>query len=184
MAVILIYGEPACGKTTIVGGMLTSLYQLYAKPFSHYINQKTGVCILGDYHADTIFLGTDKLSMSIQPTVIEFINQHPQYNYIIEGDRLFNGKFIDALAPVVLIITATKDEVIARRTARGSDQDPRFLKAKTTKIQNITAQYAHYVINNADGCNLQTIRDSIFTLLAGNTAGIKKITPTQQPSLF
>lgn len=185
MDIALIYGEPASGKTTIVKGMLNDEFAFFEKPFAHYYNPKTNVCILGNYHADTIFLGTDKLSMSIQPTVIDFINKGNRLTkYIIEGDRLFNGKFIDAVKPKVIIISATKEEVLARRVSRGSDQDPTFLKAKTTKIKNVTDNYAHYIIDNNDGANLDLIRHEIISLLE-NRSSRKLINPViQQNSLF
>lgn len=177
MSIVLIYGEPGVGKTEIVKGMVTGEKQ--TKPFAHYINHN--ICIFGDYHADTPFLGTDKLSMSIQPIAVDFINTHPQYNYIIEGDRLFNSKFIEAVHPTILFIEADYKTILSRRKQRGHDQDETFLKAKHTKILNIKGRYTHYVIENNDfDLSIVKSRQEIAMLLS-NTS---KLQPVQSNELF
>lgn len=179
MKIILIYGLPAVGKTTIVKYFAHG-QQRIEKPFVHYVNGK--YCIFGDYDSDTPFLGTDKLSMSIQPTAVEFIKNNQQHFYIIEGDRLFNSKFIEALNPIVLIIEAPIKSILQRRIDRGVAQDETFLKAKHTKIENIKQKYSHYVLQNNSQQDIDNIRNEIMNLLNGNSK--LEMIPATSPSLF
>lgn len=173
--VLLIYGLPGVGKTTIMKGFIPQMNR-FEQPFVHYI--KDDYCILGDFHQDNDFLGTDRLSMSIQPTAIEFIIQNPRLYFIVEGDRLFNEKFIQAVNPEILFIEATEKEVLQRREKRGADQNPQFLKSKKTKIENIKSKYAHYTIKNNDGSDIDMIRKQITELLYG-TSNLVAVNPNQ-----
>lgn len=175
---ILIYGLPAVGKTTIVKHFATGARQ--EKPFVHYTDK--GICLIGDYNADTPFLGTDKLSMSIQPTVINFIKSNLDCHHIIEGDRLFNRKFIEAINPIVLLIEAPLHQIKQRRIDRGVAQDEQFLKAKHTKIENIKSGYAHYSLVNSVETDIEQIRLEILNLLHG-TSNLEIIQPAQ-PTMF
>lgn len=164
--VALIYGLPGVGKTAIVQGLVQDM-PLITEPFAHHTNGS--MVILGDYTADTPFLGTDKLSMSVQPLAIDFIKGNASKYFIIEGDRLFNRKFIEAIDPVIIIIDAPKEEIKKRRLYRGVEQDSTFLEAKRTKLENIRNNYDHFELKNINPSDTLNCRLSILEILMGTT---------------
>ncbi len=162
--IVLIYGEPGVGKTEIVKGFVNEYASNKVnKPFCHYIIDN--LCVFGDYHCDAAFLGTDKLSMSVQPLAVDFIKANPQLNFIIEGDRLFNSKFINALNPKVIILEADKTELQARRLKRGSNQDKQFLDGRITKINNVKEAHPYFTIKNNGIVPLPELRLLIKNIL-------------------
>lgn len=161
--VLLIYGLPGVGKTTIVKRLLGVGNKVIEKPFAHYVTPNGIVFGTYEEHHDTPFLGTDKLSMSVQPLALDFILKNKDLNYIIEGARLFNESFIVDLTKggvdvKVLFIDAPKTHVTERRKTRGEEQDGQFLKACETKINNIKDKFDYHQIHNI---NLEHIDDCV-----------------------
>jgi len=75
---IIIGGQPAVGKTTIVKQFFQNFSGWrnfkFKKLYGHY-NEELNLVILGKYISGEIFSGTDKLSMAVQPDFEEFIDK-------------------------------------------------------------------------------------------------------------
>lgn len=166
--VIAMGGEPATGKTTLMFKLLERADDWkVCKPqklLDAMYSEKLNTYVLGKYEKDgNIFQGTDRLSMAVQPDAVKFIDEMKlstkEVNVIFEGDRLFNGKFIDHIADNasdfrVLVIKAPHDVVEQRHVDRKDNQDDKFKNGRKTKIENICSSltlldYIH-VMQNAN----------------------------------
>ena len=92
MKCVAIGGVPAVGKSTIVTNFLkyNDYWQdyKYKKVRGHY-NKELNLFIIGVY-GTSVFGGTDKLSMAVQPDFTEFVSKYNEkINILFEGDRLF-----------------------------------------------------------------------------------------------
>jgi len=145
--IIAMGGEPCSGKTTLMF-QLISLADDWkiVKPeklLDAMYSEKLNTYILGKYENDgNTFQGTDRLSMAVQPDAVQFIKTIQNTNVIFEGDRLFNGKFIDEIENVtenykVLILKASDKILDQRHIDRKDDQDDKFKNSRKTKISNI-----------------------------------------------
>lgn len=144
--VTIIIGEPATGKSTIMKTLITNHGQWVYDSSTKYIPchwQDKEKCIIGRYDDMTHqFPGTDRMSMACQQYVINFIKDHPDASFIIEGDRLSNKMFFWALRDlgydlVILHVWLRQDLLDARRLAERPDQGPTFIKSRVTKIKNL-----------------------------------------------
>ena len=86
---------------------------------------------------DSIFCGTDKLSMAVQPDFIKLARKMKRATFLFEGDRLFNQSLFEQVKCDIYVITATEETLQQRHKARKDNQTAKFLKAKKTKIQNV-----------------------------------------------
>jgi len=156
MKVIILGGEPATGKTTIMKNLIRrkKLKSLEHKLLRGSIDKKSKLILLGIYDKgidEDSFCGTDRLSMSVQPDAIAFVEKaskkYTDYTLLLEGDRLFNQKFLDSikgygLAISIIVLGVSKKELHKRHKHReGDTQTDKFLKGRKTKVNNI-------VINN------------------------------------
>ena len=98
--IIAIGGEPATGKTTL----MRRIIKHYGK-FNTFksglvqgmYNKEKQLYIIGVYDS-SLFSGTDKLSMAVQPHFIRMIHKQLQDATIVfEGDRLFNQSLFDVV---------------------------------------------------------------------------------------
>lgn len=145
-------GLPGCGKTTMTDGAVDSLLLSGVerdKPFAH---TDYGWLVALGRRRDG-FGGTDALSMSIQPTVIEWIwrtRYTTQVDEVLgEGDRLANGKFFAAVPELTVIYLDTPVEVARQRMAERADrlgkplQNEPWWKGRMTKVDNLIARWPH-----------------------------------------
>lgn len=140
---IAIGGIPAVGKTTLVKKFFYEFEDWknlrYKKLHGHY-NEKLNLIILGKYNSNEVFMGTDKLSMAVQPDFEEFIDKEkPPFNIMFEGDRLFNIKTLkkaeEKMRVQVYIIES--DFTKSRHLERNDSQSEKFIKGRVTKLLNI-----------------------------------------------
>jgi hypothetical protein len=191
--VIALGGEPASGKTTLL--------KRIRKNFSNMVEFKDGL-VRGEYcpiynvyfigvFDDTMFEGTDKLSLSVQPSFIEFISKTPNAKIVFEGDRLFNASIFEQVDSLIYILNI--DPIIhkERHALRGHEQNETFLKGRKTKIDNIKNTFTHTLLNNDTETDIIVNEQEIMkVLLMGNIPNellAKKTTkniPTTQQSLF
>lgn len=143
--VIFIVGLPVSGKTYLTNQVRAYLgchenKQFKLLKYEQYLNYN--YIIIGSFTGE-MFEGTDKLSMAVQPDMIEFIKSLDKpMKIIIEGDRLFTESFIKFLENEkihyqIIILKATPSETIQRYRKRGRMQTEKFLKGRATKLQNI-----------------------------------------------
>lgn len=144
--VTVIIGEPATGKSTIMKKIITNHGYWKYDPTIKYIPchwQSPDMCIIGRYDDMTHqFPGTDRMSMACQPHVLRFMDENPNVNFVLEGDRLGNSSFLGAIAEMqydlnVLYVHANPATMEARRLKERADQSHTFIKSRQTKIDNI-----------------------------------------------
>lgn len=148
--IIAVGGEPASGKTTLLKRIRKNFINL--TPFKdglvrgEYcpINQ---VYFVGVFD-DSMFEGTDKLSLSVQPAFLEFVQKTPNAKIIFEGDRLFNASVFDYHKSVVYILELSPSIHKERHAQRGHEQNETFLKGRKTKIDNIKNTFSHTILHN------------------------------------
>jgi uridine kinase len=165
--VIALGGEPASGKTTLL--------KRIRKNYPNLVEFKDGL-VRGEYcpkslvyfvgvFDDTMFEGTDKLSLSVQPSFIEFVLKTPNAKIIFEGDRLFNASVFEQLKSVIFILDIDKDIHAQRHALRGHEQNETFLKGRKTKIDNIKNTFSHKLLNNNTETDIYTNEQEIMNVL-------------------
>ena len=151
--IIAIGGEPATGKSTLMKRIIKQHMPL--KTFSYGLvkglySQEHNIYFIGIYD-NSVFCGTDKLSMAVQPVFVKLLNKMPDATFVFEGDRLFNQSLFDQKQCEIYVLEVNDEVLKARHEKRNDNQTDQFKRAKRTKIQNIKD-------NNT------------FTLLPNNTA--------------
>lgn len=143
---LYVIGQPGSGKSSLVASLTGGLPAIHNKqPFAHTVYGSTPIVVeFGAHRLE--FSGTDALSMSVQPLAVEWL-QHAPYSFVIaEGDRLANAKFFNAATAADWELTVIRLAVSAnvaehRRAARGSNQDPTWLRGRISKVKNLAAAW-------------------------------------------
>lgn len=153
--VIYIAGVPASGKTTLFK-KLRQKYLTGAKEFRRgkvrgIISEDECYIMLGVFDG-SMFEGTDKLSMTVIDDAIQFCNSIEKRCVIfIEGDRLFNQRFLSETRARLILIDAAEDVLNARYQMRGNIQSETFLRSRRTKVENFAKKYnVSKFMNNTD----------------------------------
>lgn len=148
--VIAIGGEPGAGKSSLVRALIKELdLDVFDDkyPLVPYHTDVIGsVCTLGIYEDNGSYVaGTDRMSMAVQPSAVEFVDKVKTNAVIFEGDRLFNSKFLEHCVDnhdTAIYYLRTKQETRNQRYAdRGSNQDGVWLAGRETKVQNILTNF-------------------------------------------
>lgn len=157
--VIFLMGVPGSGKTWLFKKLLQSFgkHQTIYRPgycFEMFKLQDTRQgYMLGKYDSHT-FSGTDRLSMSCQPLIKNFIRDTYNGVFLIEGDRLCNKKFFDFCkenANLKLFFLNTVDQTLAeRRIERNVIQSPSWLKGRFTKVYKLLQQFEAIVLDTSN----------------------------------
>lgn len=149
---VYIIGAPGSGKSTlmteILEGWNVGPYQRWGREvFGHYLEhpEKGRGAYLG--HLRPEYPGTDALSLSAAPRVVEWLEALPLLglDWVFgEGARLSHMGFLSALAEATDLTVVHLDvdpEVAAqRRLARGGKQlSDQFCKTMTSKVNNVAA---------------------------------------------
>lgn len=154
MRLTYLIGEPGVGKTTLLNAITEGLPGMAVRrPFARTIYD-CGVVQLGEAHP--VFGGTDKLSMSVQPKVVEWAAM-PDYSYIVgEGDRLANGKFFTAMRDLgydlcIVHCVAPPEVAAERRIIRAAQagvtpQDAVWLQGRQTKVARLALEWATHTL--------------------------------------
>lgn len=189
MKIIVMGGSPATGKTEITK-MVRKGRTLRKFKYGLVSGDKTfddGVFFLGVYSGD-MFDGTDRLSMAVQPVAERFIRfvsrKYPQSVIFLEGDRLFNQKFIDFLQDydcIVVVIVVDRKVLEDRHRGRDDTQPDEFLRSRETKVKRIVASNDIVVLNNNMRADLVENVKFIKSLLDGD-ANFEKIRKNLRPS--
>lgn len=155
MRVVAVGGEPATGKSRLLKELIKELgpgplAKCGTAVYHNYPAQR--LLILGDYGGGHPFPGTDRLSMSVQPTMLGFLRAlakeekgagppPPEWKVLFEGDRLFNRSFLTdlkAFAAVRVALLVAPDAVLeARHRARGDRQTGVWLRGRKAKAARV-----------------------------------------------
>lgn len=145
-----VIGPPGVGKTTAVSRALGPPESERLNPVPH-LTYDEGIIQLGRYRPP--MSGTDAMSMSIAPAALEFLRTKPAAKVVAEGDRLAYGRFLDAVGEFadvrLILIDAPVEECLRRAAARGSKQNPAWVKGRLTKLDRLVAGRSHTLINGS-----------------------------------
>lgn len=164
---LYMIGIPGSGKSTLMARALEGVPVIgqASKPFAHVVY--SGGCQLGRLRKE--FSGTDALSMSVQPTVVEWLEKSCPYSIVVaEGDRLGNASFFLRVRQMTdwqltLVYLDTPLEVAQQRCkGRGSAQDPTWWRGRVTKVSNLVLAFP---IVRLDGMlALEKLADQMFSM--------------------
>ena len=159
MKLFYLIGEPGAGKSTLIAKMTENCIQgKYAKPFARtlWTTDKGAAIELGARRAGG-FGGTDSLSMSVQPKVLDWLEHgflsEPVFG---EGDRLANGKFFTGVSALDIDLTVAYLEVPPelaeeRRAKRAAElgtkpQDEKWVAGRRTKVLRLAEDWATIIL--------------------------------------
>ena len=157
--VIYLAGVPACGKTTMFKRIRMELFEGVAKEFKHGLcrgieSNNGAFSMLGVFDGST-FEGTDRLSMAVINDAMDYVSKlrddTAKHVVFVEGDRLFNHRFVSGTGAELIIMDANEEVLNARHRMRGNTQNERFLRSRRSKVENfIKAHGCIRVYNNND----------------------------------
>ena len=144
--IIAIIGAPGTGKSTLMKEWMYNWEweQRREGQLDHYVSGD--LIVLGVYPEGETFGGTDKLSMSIAPQVVEFLDKHEDKIILFEGDRLNSKKFFQTVLDKgwnlrIVALDVPQEERERRYAERGSDQDPVWLQGRISKVENVVKEF-------------------------------------------
>ena len=148
--IIAIGGEPAVGKSTLMKKILKEYMPL--KTFSYGLvrglfSSDRNLYFIGIYD-NSVFCGTDKLSMAVQPKFIQLTETLKDATFVFEGDRLFNQSLFDQKECEIFGLEVSEATLHERHEKRQDNQTDKFKKAKRTKIQNIKEKNKVTILSN------------------------------------
>ncbi len=167
--VIYIAGVPASGKTTICKivreKLLKEVVQFKQGAVRGVRSADGRLQFLGVFDG-TAFEGTDKLSMSVIGDAIAYCNSQPSWsNILVEGDRLFNIRFLRSVGAKLFLIDAEPSTLDARHKQRSDSQGARFLRSRRTKVENFAQKYnVKRYWNNTENDKLRIVNEIISKL--------------------
>ena len=89
--------------------------------------------------------------------------KHNKKDILIEGDRLFNLKFLDSAKvlgydiKIIICTVSDKSVLLDRFKKRGQMQKESFIKGRMTKINNILARYEATILDTKSGIDKNII---------------------------
>ena len=144
-----LIGQPGAGKTTLLATLLAgAVPDPHSQPVPHLAYYDRVGSILGaeiGKRRDT-FAGTDALALGVQPKAVAWVHTQPFDLLIAEGDRLANDGFFKAVEGAgytltVLWLDTPDAEAQRRRDARGSRQNPTWVKGRVSKVAGLAQRW-------------------------------------------
>lgn len=163
MRLIYLVGPPGSGKSTLMGHLIPAEWlrvfrddQRMPRTELFHADRLVGA-ELGRHRAS--FSGTDALAMNIHPHALRWIAAAPHPIVFGEGQRLGTRGFLEAARDagrrVDLVWLDVPEEICRpRREARGSRQNPQWVKAATTRAARLAEAAAEM-----RGVRLHRVRD-------------------------
>jgi hypothetical protein len=159
--ILILAGEPATGKTTLMRDFLGSLNEQGAPVHFGKVRalwfRKNQVFVLGIYD-EQVFSGTDRLSMNVITDALKFLEHMKTRedmkgaSMVFEGDRLVNSRYIQACKDVcpteIMVLRVSEEEKARRHDERLDKQTPSWLKSRKTKIENLLLQFPEATVRS------------------------------------
>lgn len=179
MKIVAIMGSPGTGKSTLMRAFMAGgewqLVKDEELPLVAY-HRNGDTAILGKYEEGELFSGTDRLSMAVQPQVVEWLAKAESLGIkrvLFEGDRLSNQSFlehiVDAYDSSIVYLTVSAEERQRRYEQRGSNQSEQFLRGRETKYANLTSnmvlQFHTETFSNATPEEMKSVLEYIAGVL-------------------
>jgi len=157
-------GEPATGKSTVMKTAMAKfatdweLFEIngYGYGIKCMVSSAKQVTVLGHYIQGEAYGGTDRMSMSIQPSVVKMLSHgvdNKSWGFWFEGDRLFNAKFLHTIKdeirwPNFFFVISSKPEAIEARHVVRDHQNETWLAGRKTKVANIKRDFNLVAFDN------------------------------------
>lgn len=168
--VLYLAGVPASGKSSIFR-KLRERYFTEPTEFTHGAAkgiEQGNLAMLGVFDGTT-FEGTDRLSMTVIGDAIDYAKKlagdSGKHVLLVEGDRLFNERFLRETRAALILIDAAPDVLEARHRERGDTQIPTFLKGRRSKVENFAKKHKLRRVMNNNQSDQQRIVDGISNLI-------------------
>ena len=165
--IIAIGGVPASGKSTLMKKVIKEYKPL--KTFKYGLirglyDKEKNLYFIGIYD-DSVFCGTDKLSMAVHPHFFKLIDKLPEARFVFEGDRLFNQSLFDKYDCEIIVLNTNEETIDQRHKLRADNQTDRFKRAKQTKINNILNKNEVTVLDNNTEQDAENLFNHIIKLI-------------------
>lgn len=136
--VILLIGVQGSGKTWVFKQLIEKYQCTQKKKIGKIRYHTNGELVIVGKYDNSMFEGSDKLSMSIMSDYQLFMEINRNCLILLEGDRFTNSTVIshDDFVPYIVKIT---DDGTKGRALRGSNQSPEVIKRMQTRINNISS---------------------------------------------
>jgi len=186
LRVTAIGGEPATGKSYIVKKIISENNLTDSFKWGKLVNgvKNDKISVLGIYgDSQDIFPGTDKLSMAVQPEVIQYIKLEATRNnlehIIFEGDRLFKSSLFEIIKNNVdfrIVVIKCDEEIKKQRHIKRKDkQNEKWLNSRKTAVSNIINNHNHFLkLNNTE----QEANEIVEFIMSGSSEGMTNLAQT------
>lgn len=161
LRVTIMAGEPGAGKTTIMKACRKRLPLTitFKKGLVRGVASKALDMLVPGVFDGTVFEGTDKLSMGVQPELCALLSSlqrkalanGTRIDVLMEGDRVTNGSLLDhvlACGATLRLFVVESPVAEGFRARRGTHQAETFLRGKRTKVAGLKARFPHTVLTN------------------------------------
>jgi ribose 1,5-bisphosphokinase PhnN len=147
--VVYVIGYPGSGKTSAMRAAVCGLTsRIEETPFKHTVYDN-GTIEMGCKRDD--FGGTDVLSFSVQPKVIQWLGEGLNEMVVGEGDRLANDSFFSAVQELgyglhIVHIKVGELTALRRIKQRGSEFNPAWVRGRMTKVDGLTRNWRNNIV--------------------------------------
>lgn len=168
--VLYLAGVPASGKSSIFRRIRKKHFPTPTE-FTHGAARgivQGNLAMLGVFDGST-FEGTDRLSMTVIGDAIDYVRtleaDSAKHVLLVEGDRLFNERFLRETRAALVLIDAAPEVLDARHHERGDTQTQTFLKGRRSKVENFAKKHRLRRVMNNDLADQDRIVAGISTLI-------------------